>query len=483
MQPEQEIIRNYCYICQLVNESKNPLSCLKCGSIDLISIPDDAFISTETKIFKPSIIDKLAKPKIELDENAVKHLLKDDFLFLTGNAGTGKSTIIRELSKTNSTWMKLCSTTGIAAINAGGITINSALKYFDTKSLGAKFDNGFLHMNLRKIRANFKILGIDEISMMDSEQLDYICDAVDEINNDGTGKKLGLHLVGDLAQLPPINAPFVFKSKYWDRFEENTIKLTKIWRQDNQDFLKAINLVRAGKGNDAVIALLDCGVKFVPTLDNNFQGTTIIPKNDGVDHFNNIRLGQIDSPVIRLTPIKRGMQLGEWEKQIPYELRLKVGAYIVILANDPMFRYANGDCGIIERYEPNGELFFVRLKRNNELVRIGRILRENRSDNMPTQNHFSSMFSPYVDNFTGEWVMGTIKYHPIRLAWATTCHKSQGLSLDAVQIDSRHAFFGSDNLAYVAISRCKTASGLVVVGEPRYVAGKIKVSKDVLQYI
>lgn len=498
MQTENEIIRNFCPRCQMPSTfQRKAFACDNCLSEDLIPTPEDFIYLTEEEkqeIVGAIPLQALPASNIILDKEITNQLLTAKFAFLTGLAGTGKSTYLRELSKIRPNWMKLCSTTGIAAINAGGITINSALKYFNTKSLKQIWDNGKLHWNLRKIRENFQVLGIDEISMMNAESFGYIVDAIDEINNDTSGKFLGLIVIGDLAQLPTIStskepAELVIKSPFWSRFEENTIKLTKVWRQDNPDFLKAINLVRCGDGNNAVIALMDCGVSFTSVLDNDFQGTTLIPKNEGVDHFNNIRLNKIDSPIIRVTPTKRGKQLGEWEKNIPYELRLKIGAYVMILANDSITQnwdFVNGDTGTIVEYDDSKydkEVFRVKLKRNNEIVTVGRVLRENRTDGEPDQTHFSSMFHPYVDQMTSEWILGTIKYHPLRLAYASTIHKSQGLSLDALQIDSRETFFGSPNMAYVAISRCKTPEGLVIVGNPKGIASKIRVNKDVLKYV
>jgi len=107
--------------------------------------------------------------------------------------------------------------------------------------------DGFLQLNLRKIRERKRVLGIEEISMMDKDQLDLIFDAISEINNDKNPRKLGLHIIGDLCQLPPVKAEYVFKANCWPFFEQNTIHLEKIWRQDNPQFIEAINLVRSGK--------------------------------------------------------------------------------------------------------------------------------------------------------------------------------------------------------------------------------------------
>lgn len=485
---EQELTRDFCPKCCIKVEGIVKLFCHKCSNDDLIPEPI-SFTKEESDLIIGAIpLQALPKEEIksaiEIDPEIIKRVLDSNFLFITGLAGSGKSTLIREIDRLHPGLIELTSTTGIAAINLGGKTINSTLKYFNTESLRRIWESGFLQMHLRKVRQFREKLVIEEISMMDANALDYIIDAVDEINGDMSGKKLGIILVGDNCQLPPIKAPFVFKSKFWDRFENNTLKLTKIWRQDNLDFIDAINLVRKGDGKNAVVALQACGVTFSNKLEEEFDGTTLITKNDGVDVYNNRRLALIDSPIIRITPTRRGKQLGEWEKNIPYELRLKIGAYVMILSNDsPMFSYVNGDVGTIETYESGEEAFGIRLKRNGKLVKIKAIVRQNLSESQPEHSHFSSMFTPYIDNMTQQWVLGTIKYIPLRLAYASTCHKLQGLSLEKLQIDSRDQFFGSDNLAYVAISRCRTPQGLTIIGQPSHVASKIRVSKEVLKYI
>ena len=422
------------------------------------------------------------KSKLQLDQDAVDNLMSNDFGFLTGEAGTGKSTLITEVCRINPHEFELCATTGIAGINLGTKTLHSTLKFFDTRSLGLAFDRGLLHMNLRKVRARKKKLFIDEVSMLGAEPFDLLMNAIDEINSDKTANKLGLWVSGDMAQLPPIKERYVFRGDYWNpRFSDNTIKLTKVWRQTNKDFLDGINLIRKGAGVEAMKFLQKAGVNFTNQIDDHFDGTTLIAKNDGVDVYNTKRLNELTTPLIRVTVITSGVQHNEWQRLIPFELRLKTGALVMILANDiPNFDFVNGDLGTIESYDADSEFFNIKLKRNDKVVRIKRIERLNLTDDEPNS---TGRFQPYHDYQSGQWVSGWIRYFPLRLAWASTIHKSQGLSLDKVQIDTRGQFFGYDSMGYVSISRARTPEGLYLVGTPTAIGQKVRMSKEVANYV
>lgn len=502
-----EMIRNFCPRCW--ETSSSTLECDSCGNEDLIPQPIGEILGDEeTDIGVPIVPENFAgsflldeeeiqeiigaiplqslpeQSNLQLDENAVQKLLNEPFGFLTGLAGTGKTTLINEISRLHPDLFEMTATTGIAAVNLGSKTIHSTLKFYDAKSLENNWREQLLHMNLRKVRSRRKKLLIDEASMLGGkEMLDLIINAVDEINSDDTGKKLGVWLSGDMCQLPPVNMSFPFKGDYWQRFEDNTVRLTKIWRQDNENFMKGINLIRANKGIEAMKVFQSCGVRFTDKVDDNFEGTTLIPNNNNVDSYNEKRLQLLEGKLIRVQSTTRGQALKEWEKLIPVELRLKIGAYVMILTNDiPSFNYVNGDTGWIRDYDPTEEIFTVEVKRTGRLEKIGKISRHNFSDKEPPPHMFTKTFTPELDYQTGDWIIGTVKYHPIRLAYASTIHKSQGLSLDLVQVDTRQPFFGFDSMGYVSISRARTPEGLVLVGKPEIIGKKIRMNKEVLKY-
>lgn len=422
-------------------------------------------------------------------ESTPRNVEEKQFQFITGPAGSGKTFTINKRNLEDSSYIELGATTGIAAINLDTKTINSILKYFDTKSLEEKLIDGHLQYKLREIREEKRFLGIEEASMLSAKQLDILYDAICEINEDNNPKKLGLHLIGDLLQLPVVSTKqkpedIIIKANCWHEFDKNTIKLTKIWRQDNPKFIQAINLVRAGDGYNAVPLLKECGVKFIPKLIDNFAGTSIIPKNDLVDFYNAKRLTEINSPMITSIPRRRGEQLGEWKSQIPNLMRFKIGAYVMILSNDcPEFTFVNGDCGTITSYNQEKDFFMIRLKRTNEEVQIPRIMRKNLSSRQPNMNLFAPNFTPYIDSFTRKWVIGDCFYHPIRLGYASTVHKSQGLSLDLVQLDISPWNFGCSGMAYTGISRARTPDGLIIVGTESDLIRKIKTDKEVSKYV
>lgn len=410
--------------------------------------------------------------------------LNRQFLFLTGCAGSGKTYLLTQKNQEDASYTELCATTGIAAINLETKTVHSTLKYYDTDSLRDSYIDQRLHWVLRNIREEKRTIGIDEGSMLAAEQLDLIFDAINDINEDKNPKKLGLHISGDLLQLPPVKADMIINAKCWSIFEQNTIRLNKIWRQGDTKFIEAINLVRKGDGRNAVPLLKECGVQFIPKVIDKFDGTTLIGENKLVDDYNAKRLMEINAETINSIPSRKGEQLGEWKTYIPNLSRFKVGAYVMILANNcPDFDFVNGDCGTIIAYNKTLDAFVIKLKRNGNEVTIKRRTLLNLSRKDPQPYHHTKDFTPYVDQFTKKWVIGKVEYHPMRLAYASTIHKSQGLSLDKLQININTWNFGLPGMAYVSISRARTAEGLFIAGTEAALVDKIKTEKSVLNYV
>src|SRR5208337_2116652 len=193
----------------------------------------------------------------------------------------------------------------------------------------------------------------DEASMLCGDQLSILVRATLEANSflSPTGAPpLGLALVGDVCQLPPIDAKWIFQSDEWHRFESNTTRLTKVWRQGLGPFLDALNLARAGDGGGSAALLSESGLEWHSALDIGFDGTTIVPKNDQVDRYNAMALDRLPGAAFEVRSRRWGKQRGEW-KQVPERLTLKVGSYVMLLSNkyneDRELLYANGDCGHI----------------------------------------------------------------------------------------------------------------------------------------
>jgi ATP-dependent exoDNAse (exonuclease V) alpha subunit len=283
-------------------------------------------------------------------------------------------------------------------------------------------------------------------------------------------KDLEIVLCGDFLQLPPVNAQYAFEAKCWPKFEENMLKLDKVWRQDNLTFLEALNEFRAGNGRGGVDLLKSCGVRFNDKI-TRFQGTTILPKNDLVDTYNRVQFADINAPIIKVPTVRTGKQTSDWKK-IPEFLELKVGALVMILANDSKYKtYANGDQGMVVSYDNKTQEFLISIlssnsERNNKIVRVPYVHRDHKE----------------LINGVRE-ITGTIEYMPLRLAYSSTVHKSQGLTLDKVQIDFRDRFFGNPGSMYVALSRCKTPEGLRLVGSEDMMIKRTVLNEKVRRFL
>lgn len=474
--------------------------------------------------------------------------------FLTGAAGTGKTTTIkkritdaREDETIKRNYGMLCATTGIAAVNLSGgtgdnvTTINSLLRFFDTNSLREAYAEGKLQKSLLSVLVSGANLVIDEISMMEADQLDIIYLALTEVNKLEVCKKrggLGLVISGDFCQLPPVKGRFAFEADCWPKIANNITRLTKVWRQDNLEFLEGLNAARRGDGDKCAeifnsLETDTCRI-FHESIDTSFDGTTIYALNKDVDRLNNTRLLSLlsnGSKKIIFRSFRWGVQKGEW-KNIPEELTICEGAYVMILANNPPdFDYANGDCGSINSAMVDSGLAYITLKRTERQVRVRKVARRvydkekpwGEDDPIPvmskselrthlkydeyvpptgdeieddssgdvykdylrrlTIENRKVSNAPYFDYVENKWVVGEVTYMPLRLAYASTVHKTQGLSLDAIQIDPSNAFFGSPSMAYVALSRVRTHEGLRIVGGPKLLADRTNVLEDILPWI
>jgi ATP-dependent DNA helicase PIF1 len=433
-----------------------------------------------------------ARPPVEL-EIPIDTLIAgmQPHAYLSGPAGTGKTFLARQLMQSRPDSVLFCATTGIAAVNLGdAITVNGALGFFDTASLMENYAQGHLTYRLRMLRkAGIRIILIDEVSMMPADQLTILVQAIQDIDvskgydqdleqvtysvdDDG---RLRLLLVGDFAQLGPIKADFVFQAPVWNQF--TTFKLTQNRRQGDQEFVRALQAVRKGYAAEALPILEP---RMVPTLDFGFNGTTIVPKNDAVDRINGLRHAKLPGPLFTWGTIRSGEQMKEWIKQIPEEVQVKKGALVMILANrpypklddDPMvtgYYYVNGDLATVIEKTPLGIRVMLHRTLKEELV-------------VPAVKELKEATGKKKKD--ERWLIkGTVTYMPLRLAYATTVHKSQGLSLDEVQISMVDGFFSQPGMMYVALSRCRTLEGLRLVGNSKMFLGRCGVDKRIGAYL
>lgn len=449
---------------------------------------------------EPDSIEPRAEPVIGLHP----------FEFLSGTAGTGKTWQARLLAEQPG--VALTATTGIAACNLGeGTTINALISYYDTNSLKELFLEGRLQSRLKALRkAGLRRIVLDEVSMLDANQLTYLVRAIDECNqprqleDTGTDEEveapppIGMTLVGDMGQLSPVKAPYAFESPEWDRFADHTTKLTHIYRQQDRPFIEALQHVRMGR----IVNALDYFTedRFTLASDDGFDGTTIFAKNDSVDRYNQLRLDRLDARAITFTAERWGKQAGEW-KQVPDRLSLKEGALVMVLANrrqEGEMIYANGDLGELvttgrtDVWMPTrrGEIApmpsigaLVRLQRTGEVVMVKPVRREiltplepGRRKELKDQGRLDLIREKSE-------VIGTCVYMPLRCAYASTVHKSQGLSLDRVQINLFDGFFGAPQMCFVALSRARTPEGLRLVGTAKTLGARISIHAAVVPWL
>lgn len=434
--------------------------------------------------------------------------------YVSGIAGSGKTFEVARRVREDSSYGVLAASTGIAAVNMGGaITINSLLRYFDTDSLAEAYEMGRLTETLRKLATGLsdkEIFGevddvpapdgvrnliIDEISMVESRQLDIIYNACAEVNetlgNHGY-EPLGLVATGDFCQLPPIGVEkdrgkWTFNAKCWPEFAANVTRLTTNHRQGDARFIDALNLIRAGKGMSGAKLLKECGVMFAKFRDDEWEGTTILGLNRDVDAHNSKALKRLEGELESVPSYRAGKTRGDW-KNIPFKFEYKVGALVMILANEvERFSFVNGDTGHIIGFSEDG--FDVELIRTGETVHIDAIVRYNEAVRLPREfdnekTHKNGLGEyPYWNGKKRRWVFGMIRYYPLRLAYATTIHKSQGLTLDNIQVDCRNAFLARPAMMYVALSRARTAEGIRIVGDPSLLAKRVRVAEEVKEWL
>jgi hypothetical protein len=433
-----------------------------------------------------------------------------------GPAGSGKTTLIQERIKADPKGILLAATTGIAAVNLGDnvATIHSTLGFFDYESLADSYTNGGLRRRLIEIsrKDNVHTLVIDEMSMMEARMVDLIWLANMELPGVGV-RPLKFVLVGDFRQLAPVpdkgdphSGKWAFEADCWEEnFGQNITKLSRIWRQNDENFLAALSYARAGHGPGAAHYLQKAGVEFIPRAMQDFEGSSLEATNDEVDRVNNLALMKLPGAPFNLSAVRwihgelMGRQPGEW-KHIPAQMPMKLGAYVMILANNWGSKgdgigvgstnndtYANGDCGWLTGWDDTLQSFIIKLKRTGQEVAVPLLTRNIYRKDAPAEwadrsrkewpRFKPSIIEPpygkaWYNEENEKWCLGAIRRFPIRLAWATTIHKSQGLSLDNVQINLRHNFLKRPAMVYVALSRARTPQGLRLIGRPEDIVGK-----------
>jgi len=408
----------------------------------------------------------MQNPELKLAFDFVQYTNRN--IFLTGKAGTGKTTFLHTLKDTLFKRMIVVAPTGVAAINAGGVTIHSFFQMPFGPILPGRLEsseNKFVQkFNKKKINIirSLDLLVIDEISMVRADLLDGI-DTVLRRYKNKTQPFGGVQLlmIGDLQQLAPIakddewnmlrnyyDTIFFFSSKALQQANAISIELKHIYRQQDNKFIKILNEIRDDKlSNESVKALNDrYKPGFSPENDEGY--ITLTTHNASANRINEEQLKKVKGKTFTFEAEING-QFPEYSFPASQFLELKVGAQVMFIKNDssPEKRYYNGKIGVVTEIEDG--LIYVKSKDEESSIEVSQEMWENIKY---TINERSKEIE--------EDIAGSFIQYPLRLAWAITIHKSQGLTFEKAVIDAKAAF--AHGQTYVALSRCKTLEGLIL---------------------
>ena len=383
-------------------------------------------------------------------------------MLLTGPAGAGKTYVLNQfikLAKNEGKHVSVTATTGLAATHLGGTTIHSWAGIGVQDELPRGFAD-HISKGRRDIIEKTDVLIIDEISMLHDFRLDMVdeaCRLVREKDEPFGG--IQLVMSGDFFQLPPINRDgsraggFVVHSKAWEELDPTICYLQEQHRQDDEHLLGILNALRAGdiRRHHAESLLARVG----STPPEGLVLTELHTVNIDVDRMNETRLDELVGDELFYTQLTTGAEnyVENLQRSVlaPATLRLKKGALVMAVKNSPDRKYANGSIGTVMDFEPASEYPIIEF-------RNGRIV---------------SMQPDTWELRDGDKKRASITQIPLRLAWAITVHKSQGMTLDAARIDLRKAFV--EGMGYVALSRVKNLENLYLSGINRMA---LQISED-----
>ena len=415
---------------------------------------------------------------INLDNPQLKDALNviqftSNSLFLTGKAGTGKSTFLKYICEQTKKEHVVLAPTGIAAINVGGATLHSFFKlpfhpltpddpnYSTIPKLRSFLKYNKEHVKLIK---RLELVIIDEISMVRADIIDFV-DRILRVYSGNMRLPFGgkqMLFVGDVFQLEPVvtrderdiisrfyDSPYFFSAHVFRQMQLVSIELTKVYRQTDNAFIGILDHIRKNQISNADLQLLDMRVD--ASLNSGQDATdsftiTLATRRDVVDEINQRNLNDIDSEAFTFN----GEISGDFpENSLPtaMNLELKVGAQVIFVKNDKDKQWVNGTVGMVEGIDLEGKCIYVVTDEGNHYD----VFREQWENVRYKYNEQEKKIE--------EDLLGTFVQFPVKLAWAITIHKSQGLTFNKVNIDlTGGAFVGGQT--YVALSRCRSLEGI-----------------------
>lgn len=398
----------------------------------------DTFINTHTfHMTLEEITNNLLPKQIQ----AIHLINNGNSIFITGPPGTGKSFLLKrvlDLLKINHKNICLTATTGCAAVNIGGRTLHSL---FNIKPFTDNFDVS--HVNQLKYKKkeiyrtikNLDVLIIDEVSMLDN----ILCDGIDNIlriikNNDNPFGGIQMIFVGDFYQLPPVTNNFCFVSKSWQQLNPKIIELTELVRQKDDNVFKAILMaIRKRKIGPILINHLKSlkNTKF----QNGIVPTRLFPKNFNVDHINKLNIDSLrDGRLFKTySAFSKGIDLNN-----EYHIELCNDAQVMVTRNINIIDgIVNGTRGIVADISNDREVTIKLIDGREAII-------------------------PYTKDYQNNKMTTWIEFMPLKIAYAMSIHKSQGMTLDAIEIDLGSSVF-ENGQAYTALSRGKKLEHIRII--------------------
>ncbi len=395
-------------------------------------------------------------------DEVLKELLSDEpVIYMTGKAGTGKTTILREYQQKESRRLVTLAPTGAAAIIAGGQTIH---RFFGFPPGPPASHAG--PRNDKRLFQNIDVLAIDEASMVRVDMIDAI-DKFLRNNGPSQSKPFGgvlLRLVGDLYQLPPVvrekverrylsnryATPYFFSARAFDATGGmKTIELKKVYRQEDSNFVDILNAIRNNNISEDLLETLNRTCQSEISEDEYDGAVVLTPTNRRAALINNHWMSRLEGEAMSFSGESSG-KVSEEQKLAPQKLNLKLGAQVMFVKNDMQGRWVNGTMGQISKLE-------------DDHVEV-RVTDYNRNETYIVEPVEWNVNDYELNETTGDLfsdIVGKYKQLPLRAAWAITIHKSQGKSFDRVIVDLGGRAFAPGQ-AYVALSRCRTLEGLTL---------------------
>ena len=407
--------------------------------------------------------DSNIKDELKTFDNTLDQILElldsdtQQFIYLTGAAGTGKTTLIERVLDENNLKKMVVAPTGVAALNIGGSTINSAFRIgFDIfPQIQESNDPRF-----KKLLKKLELLIIDEISMVRAPMLDAISETL-KLHRNSSEPFGGIHVLacGDLFQLPPVvkdneidaideryESVYFFSSNSFKEIEAPAFfELTYSFRQsEDEDFYSLLNNIRLGEKLSETINKINKRC-FNPEFENE-SSLIITTRKYRADQINEAMLNEIDGPATSAKSEELG-ELNDNDLPAPRNLRIKKDAKVMFIKNDSEGRWVNGTIGVVTNCsDKKGR--FLRVQVGDEIFKVKR----------EEWNKIKYVYDEYNDEMEEE-IVSSFKQFPLKLGWAVTIHKAQGLTLESCSIDLGNGAFATGQ-TYVALSRCKTLNSV-----------------------